>query len=176
MKEKKLLGIVLLILTLTACKSESLEEAIKKDIPFNVERVVYTEKVKDGVVVLYITEQETIEAMAVAFIKKDKKNRWENAGNNHWDYKENPNMTTYMNTFYDYDETGSLENRIPIIYGRIVNDKILTVQVAGETKQYEDAKIITSGGSEYFIKIGDYSMARGLDSAGEVIEEYIQKK
>lgn len=176
MKGKKILGMIVIVATLTACKSKTLEEAIQTEIPFNIERVVYTEKVEEGEIVLYITEQkkeeEPIEAMAAAFMKKSKKSKWENAGNNHWDYDENPNMTVYMNTFYDYDKKGNLENRIPIIYGKVNNENIQAVQVAEGSGEYEEAKLIYSNGSQYFFKLGDYLAAKGTDGKGEVIEEY----
>lgn len=171
--------VLLLVVLLAACKSESLEEAIQKDIPFNVKQVIYTEKVKGGEIILYITEQqvenEPIEALAIALMKEDEKG-WENAGNNHWDYRENPNMTVYLNTFYDYDKRGSLLQRIPVIFGKIHNNSIQTVQVAGQDSQYENAKLIYKDGDRYFIKLGEYRLAKGLNGKREVIESYEKKR
>lgn len=171
--------LLFLVVILTACQSESLEEAIQTEIPFNVARIIYIEKVKDGGIILYITEQKrenkAIEAMAVAFMKM-KDGKWENVGNNHWDYKENPNMTVYINTFYDYDNKGALQNRIPVIFGELVNSSIQSVQVAGENSEYEKAKLLYIDGNKYFIKLGDYVLAEGLNNKREVIEKYEKKK
>lgn len=176
MKGKRVLGLLLLVALLTACKSESLEEALKTDIPFNIKKIIYAEKVEGGEIVLYITEQkketESIEAMAVAFLKKDRKLGWENAGNNHWYYEENPNMTVYMNVFYDYDKKGKLLQKLPVMFGKIENRQIHSIQVAKEEGPLEEAQIIHGDNSRYFFEIGDYLLVKGLNSQGEIVEEY----
>lgn len=171
---------IILVLFLTACtSSETLGEAIQTDIPFNVAKIIYTVKVEDGEVIFYITEQkkenEPINALAVAFMKKEEK-RWVNAGNNHWDYVENPNMTVYLNTFYDYDKKGNLIQRIPVIFGKIINKSIQTVKVAGQDGKFDNAKLIYQDGEQYFIKLGEYHIAEGLNSKREVVERYEKKK
>ncbi|MDQ0157425.1 hypothetical protein [Robertmurraya andreesenii] len=176
MKEKRVFCLLFLLILLTACKSDSLEDAIKTDIPFNMTKIIYAEQVEDGEIILYITEQkketELIEALAVAFLKKDHKSRWENAGNNHWYYQENPNMTVYMNAFYDYDKKGKLLQKLPVIFGKIENGQIHSVQVAKEEGHFEEAQIIYGDNSRYFFKIGDYLLVNGLNSQGEIVEEY----
>lgn len=172
--------LILIVIILTACQSsETLGEAIQSDIPFNVAKVIHTEKVEDGEVILYITEQkkgnEPINGLAVAFMKKEEEG-WYNAGNNHWDYKENPNMTVYLNTFYDYDKKGNLIQKIPVIFGKIENKSIQTVQVARQDGKYENAKLIYQDGEQYFIKLGEYFIAEGLNSKREVVERYEKKK
>lgn len=179
MRGKRVSVLLFLVVLLAACKSESLEEAIKTDVPFNIKKIIYTEKVKNGEIIFYITEQkienEPIEALAVAFMKKDEKG-WENAGNNHWDYRENPNMTVYMNTFYDYDKKGWLIQRIPLVFGRVKNNSIQTVQLTKENSKSEYAKLIYRDGERYFINLGEYFIVEGLDRKREVVERYEKKK
>lgn len=176
MRRKRMVGLLFVACLLTACKPQTLDEAIERDIPFNIVKIIHTEKVENGEIIFYITEQmhesEPIEALAVAFIKKDEKLGWRNVGNNHWDYRENSNMSTYTNTFYVYDKKGNLENRIPLIFGKIENKGIQSVLVAEKDGPFTEAELIHADGVRYFMKIGDYLLAKGLDVQGEIIEEY----
>lgn len=175
MRGKRMVGLLMLVSLLTACTPQSLGEAIQTDIPFNIEKIIHTEKVEDGEIILYITEQKSeseIEAMAVAFMKKDGKSGWENAGNNHWYHDDKPNMTVFVNTFYDYDKKGNLDNRIPVIFGKIKNNQIQSVQITEEKGRMDDAQIIHADGARYYMNIGDYLLVKGLNGQGEVVEEY----
>lgn len=175
MRAKNWCGFVVCLFLLTGCKYDTLEEAIKKDIPFNVASVIHIEKVKDGAVVLYTTEQEQnfhiIETVAVAFVSGNDKNGWENIGNNHWEYEGNQDFSVYTNTFYKYDKKGKLEQKIPVVYGMVQSEAIETIQfqATGKNQKYEDIDIIKKNGKRYFIKLDSYQKSMGITKEGKKI-------
>lgn len=177
MRVAKLFSVVLFILTLTACQSVlTLEEAIEKKIPFNVNEVIHKEEVKDGIIVFYTTKQKNesgpIKALAVAFLKKHKQG-YENAGNNHWYDGEHEHFTKYINTFYDYDQKGKLENKIAVTFGKVINGDIKSIEV--RTKDgYEEAEMFELGEDRYYFKLGNYKTIRGLGKEKDII--FRQKK
>lgn len=155
---------------LSACTAEPMSKVIEKDIPFNVKEVLHEEKVKDGIIILYVTEQKdkrgTFDAVTVAFLKGNDQNGWENAGHNHWEHEENEELTVYTDVFYDYDRNGRIQNRLPVIYGKIENKKIYRVEVFGEQERVDSAQIIKQESGRYYIKVGDYKNARGIENEG----------
>lgn len=173
----RLAVLLFIIMLLAACQYETLEEAIEKDIPFNVQKVVHKENIKDGTIVFYTTKQadgsDHFEALAAAFIKKNNKG-WENAGHNHWKYEKNDQMMVYADTFYIYSSKGKLEARIPFIFGRIYSPDLKTVEAAGEDNKFIPVKTILHEKDRFFYMIGDYSIVRGL--AGDGKEIIRQKK
>ncbi|MFE4522678.1 hypothetical protein ACFRCQ_11070 [Cytobacillus firmus] len=161
---------------LSGCSTATMGQAIDDGIPFNVKEVLHKEKVKDGVILLYLTQQNDgqneVEAMAAAYLKGSDKKGWKNEGHNHWEHYENEHMTVYSDTFYDYDKEGNLENRLPIIFGEIQSGDIKKVEVAGKEEKFEEAAIINKENKRYFFKMGDFHTARGLSADGkEIIKE-----
>lgn len=156
----------MVVLLMSACTAAPMNKVIEEDIPFNVKEVVHTEKVKDGVILLYVTEQKdkrgSFDAVTVAFLKGNDKDGWENAGHNHWEHEENEEITIYTDVFYDYDRNGRLQNRLPVIYGEIINSQIDQVEVFGELEEVDKAHIIQKESGRYYIKVGDYETARGV--------------
>ncbi|MFE8695564.1 hypothetical protein ACFYKT_04225 [Cytobacillus sp. FJAT-53684] len=174
MKQKWIVALLTVVLLLSACRGVPMSQVIEKEIPFNVKEVIHTEKVKDGVILLYVTRQksekkEEIDAVTVAFLKGNDRDGWENAGHNHWDYGEGEQLTIFKNVFYDYNGIGDLENRIPVIYGKIEDSKINIIEVVGN-EGLERANMIEKDSGRYFIKVGDYEFARGLSGNGKGIE------
>ncbi|WP_231734785.1 hypothetical protein [Bacillus sp. FJAT-29937] len=166
MKLKWIASLLFAVLLLTACSGATMDRVIEKDIPFNVKGVVHKEKVKDGAILLYVTKQksngEPVDAATVAFLKGNNRGGWENAGHNHWEHEENGWMTVYKDVFYEYDHKGNMENRLPVIYGKIEHEDIQSVFVFGENGQLENAPIFEKEGERYYIKLGDYETARGI--------------
>lgn len=171
MKGRALILLGVMVMLLGACKYDTLEEAIANDIPFNVKKVLHTEPVGDGMIVFYLTEQKRegapIEAMAVAYMKKDEDSKWKNVGNNHWEFKEGSQLAVYENTFYYYDHKGNLERHIPVVYGSIENSRIKKVEVEVDRERFTDAEMIEE---KYFMNIGDYLVVQGRDHRGVVVE------
>ncbi|MEH7124396.1 hypothetical protein V7122_16210 [Bacillus sp. JJ1532] len=166
MKLKWIASLLFAVLILAACSGSTMDRVIEKDIPFNVKEVIHKEKVKDGIILLYVTKQkiseETIDAVTVAFLKGNDRDGWENAGHNHWEHDENDWMTVYKDVFYEYDHRGILENRLPVIYGKIEHEDIQSVFVFGENGKLENVPIFEKEGGRYYIKLGDYETARGI--------------
>lgn len=175
--KQKLFLLAAAFLMLSGCSTATMGQAIDDGIPFNVKEVLHKEKVKDGVILLYLTqqndEQNEVEAMAAAYLKGSDKKGWKNEGHNHWEYYENEHMTVYKDTFYDYDKEGKLENRLPIIFGEIQSGDIKKVEVAGKEEKFEEAAIIKKENKRYYFKMGDFHTARGLSAEGK---EIIKKK
>lgn len=171
----RVIFIIMTVIMLTACRSATLDEAIKEQIPFNVEQVIHTEIIKDGAIVLYTTNQQnefkSFLALTVAYMKGNNKQGWENVGHNHWEYEENQNMTTHVDEFYDYDEKGKLLKKISVMYGEINNKQIEEIQLYNETQIPTKADIMNINDERYYFKFGKYEMVRGLGTGGEVIEE-----
>lgn len=163
---KLMILIMIGVLLLSACRAVPMNKVIEEDIPFNVQEVIHKEKVKDGVILLYLTHQKNkngeFDAVTVAFLKGNNQDGWENAGHNHWEHEENERITVYTDVFYDYDGKGNLENRLPVIYGKIESEEIELVEVLGKDDMLEMASIIETESGRYYVKIGDYKSARGL--------------
>lgn len=165
-KVKGVIFFIAVILLLPACSVKTMDEAIEGEIPFNVKEVIHQEKVKGGMVLLYLTHQknqrEAFDAVTVAFLKGSDGEGWENAGHNHWDYKKGERLTTYTDAFYIYDHKGKLEYYIPVIFGEIKDKDIQTVEVLGKNNQLVSAQIIEKDSGRYFYKTGEYKAARGI--------------
>lgn len=155
---------------LSACTAEPMSKVIEKDIPFNVKEIIHKEKVKDGVILLYVTEQKDkrgqFDAVTVAFLKGNDQEGWENAGHNHWEHEENEPITVYTDVFYDYDRNGRIQNRLPVIYGKVEDQQIDKVEVFGEIEGVDKARIIQKESGRYYMKVGDYTAARGILNEG----------
>ncbi|MFB6465915.1 hypothetical protein ACE38V_03740 [Cytobacillus sp. Hz8] len=168
--------LICLFFLLTGCKYDTVEEAIKKDIPFNIIEVIHIERVQSGVIVLYTTKQKNhfqpIEALAVAFINGSDKTGWENLGNNHWGYNnEHQDFSIYPNTFYKFDKKGNIKQEIPVVYGVIKNPAIKSVQVLGKERKYEDAQMIEKNKIRYFFRLDTYEKSRGVTEEGKIVSQ-----
>lgn len=174
MNQKWMAVLLTVMLLLTACRAVPMNQVIEEDIPFNVKEVIHTEKVKDGVILLYVTRQknekkEEFDAVTVAFLKGNDRDGWENAGHNHWGYDEDELLTVFKNVFYEYNGNGDLENRIPVIYGKIEDSSINSIEVIGN-EGLERAQMIKKDSGRYFFKVGDYETARGLSGSENEIK------
>ncbi|WP_210365649.1 hypothetical protein [Bacillus sp. REN3] len=171
---------IMCMLLLAGCKYETVEEAIRKDIPFNIKQIIHKEKTKDGWVVFYTTEQKDgrkqFEALAVAYIKGGKKDGWENAGHNHWTYYENDFMILYADAFHIYRKNGKLEERIPVIFGKIANPGVKTIEAAGTDGKFKKIEIIQKGKDRYYYAIGDYKQVRALGADGKELNRQGKKQ
>ncbi|KAB2338971.1 hypothetical protein F7731_02260 [Cytobacillus depressus] len=158
--------LLITILILAACSRATMGEVIEKDIPFNVKEIIHKERVKKGVILLYVTSQKNnqgeFDTVTVAFLKGNDQDGWENAGHNHWEHEEDNLITVYQDVFYDYDHKGHLENRLPVIYGKIESDGIRSVKLYSEDGKLEQAKIIEKKSGRYYMKIGDYAITKGI--------------
>ena len=168
MKQMALLMSVILLLS--ACTARTMNKVIEEDIPFNVNEIIHKEKVKDGVILLYLTHQKSKQgefaALTTAYLKGNDQDGWKNAGHNHWEYEENEELTVYTDVFYDYDRNGHLENRLQVIYGKIENKQITIVEVFGDEERIDHARIIEKESGRYYMKMGDYKKARGGTNGG----------
>lgn len=163
--------ILLICMLLAACKYETLDKAVEKDIPFNIQQIVHMEKLKEGTLVLYTTKQKDgaarVDALAAAFIEGNSKEGWENVGHNHWVYDKNAYLMQYADSFHVYNSEGKLKVKVPVLFGKINSPKITKVEVAGADKKFTEAKIIKKGKDRYYYAIGDYQIARGLAKDGK---------
>ncbi|HAQ06378.1 MAG TPA: hypothetical protein DCR24_02160 [Bacillus bacterium] len=168
------------MLLLSACAYKTAGEAIQNDIPFNIKQIVQKEEVKDGWLVFYTTEQQEgsskFEALAVAYIEGSEKEGWENAGHNHWTYYKNDFMILYSDVFHTYHENGTLDSKIPVIFGKIVNPEIKSVEVAGDDGKFTKIEIIEKEKERYYYAIGEYKQVRALAADGKEIDRQGEKQ
>ncbi|WP_052442264.1 hypothetical protein [Mesobacillus selenatarsenatis] len=172
--------LILCMLVLSACAYKTAGEAIQNDIPFNIKQIVHKEKVEDGWLIFYTTEQKegsnTFEALAAAYIKGSEKEGWENAGHNHWTYYKNDFMILYADTFTTFKEDGTLDTKIPVIFGKVVNPDIKTIEAAGPDGKFSKIEIFEKENERYYYAIGDYKEVRALDAAGKEIDRQGEKQ
>lgn len=168
------------VLLLSACTYKTAEKAIQNDIPFNIKQIVHKEKVKDGWLVFYTTQQKDgtnkFDALAVAYIKGSKKDGWENAGHNHWTYYKNDFMILYADVFHTYQENGKLDNKLPVVFGKIVNPDIRSVEAAGADGKFTKINITEKGNERYYYAIGDYKEVRALGADGKEMDRQGEKQ
>lgn len=168
------------VLLLSACTYKTAEEAIQKDIPFNIKQIVHKEKVKDGWLVFYTTQQKDgankFDALAVAYIKGSNKAGWENAGHNHWTYYKNDYMILYAEVFNTYHENGTVDMKIPVVFGKIVNPDIQTVEAAGADGKFTKINIIKKENERYYYAIGEYKEVRALGADGKEMDRQGDKQ
>lgn len=172
--------IAMCMLLLSACAYKTAGEAIQNDIPFNIKQTVHKEKVKDGWLIFYTTEQKegsnAFDALAVAYIEGSKKEGWENAGHNHWTYYKNDFMILYADVFHTYKENGTLDAKLPVIFGKIVNPAIQSVEAAAADGKFTKVNIIQKENERYYYAIGDYKEVRALGADGKEMDRQGEKQ
>lgn len=159
-------------------KYETLQEAIEKAIPYEVNNVIHKE-IYDGVtIIMYTTDPDkeelplaNYEALAVAFFTGNDKDGWENIGHHGWTHYENENLTVYIEPLRDFKDTGETIHEFYVVFGEINNPEIVRVETKSpEEKNFEEAKILTKYGRYYF-KIGRETTVRGLSEDGVVLDQ-----
>jgi hypothetical protein len=172
--------IAMCMIVLSACAYKTAGEAIQNDIPFNIKQIVHKEEVKDGWLIFYTTEQKegsnTFEALAVAYIKGSEKEGWENVGHNHWTYYKNDFMILYVDTFHTYNTNGKLDTKVPVIFGKIINPDIKTIEAAGADGKFIKIEIFEKENERYYYAIGDYKEVRALNGDGKEIDRQGEKQ
>lgn len=160
-------------------KYDTLEEALRKGVPYQIKDVIHTDKVNEMTIVMYITEPDKEEfplanfnALAVAFFNGNNQEGWDHVGPNGWDHTENDNMTVYFEYHRDHDREGNLKNDIFVVYGEINNPIIDTVETRGHNEaNFNTAKIINKNGKRYYYTTGRELIVRGLTKDGEIIDQ-----
>lgn len=168
------------LLLLSACTYQTAEEAIQNDIPFNIKQIVHKEKVDGGWLVFYTTEQKDgakkAEALAVAYISGNKEEGWENKGHNHWTYYKNDYMILYADVFHTYRENGELDERIPVLFGKILNPDIKSIEAAGTDGKFTKLEITEKNQQRFYYAIGDYTEVKALGADGKELDRQGDKK
>ena len=178
-RNKLPLIVVLVILILTSgcsLRYKTLDEAIEKDIPYEVKEILHIESLTDHAIVLYLTPVDLptvsgVDTHAVAFIYGSDEKGGKNEGPNGWHYYQNNDMTLYIETAaYSYSENTSNE-RLQVVFGQIHNKDIKNVKVAGLDNFFVDADIIERLSGRYYFKVGKYQIVQGLSENGEVLHQ-----
>ena len=173
-----LLMIVSLGILLAGCGYETLDEAIAKDLPYEVEDVLLIKEINGVSIVLYTTlpDQEEMPhingpVLARAYFKKNDRGKWENTGGNGWEHLENNQFTVYNDFYTETDQNGNEVIDIPTITGEINNLEITSIETLslGE-KVYKKATIVDKGGLRYYLAVGRINAVKGLSEDGKVID------
>lgn len=175
------IGLVILIILVVSVrmstadrKYATLEEAIYEAIPYKVEDVIYITEHDTITIVMYQTiptgpQFQGQEVEAVAFFKGNDADGWENVGFHGWTHYENENMTVYIEPFRQSDQTGNQLHEFYVVFGKVNNPEITTVQTMNG-EQFQDAKMVQHDGKLYYFQIGRNRIVRGLNENGEVID------
>ena len=159
-------------------KFESLEEAIEKGIPYEVNHIIHTERYDDVTIVMYTTNPDkkelptaNFEALALAFFKGSNQEGWENVGHHGWTHYENENLTVYIEPLRDHDHIGNTLHEFYVVFGEVNNAEIVKVETSSkEEENFKEAKMITTNGNRYYFQIGTEPIVRGLSKNGTVID------
>ncbi|MDW7649757.1 MAG: hypothetical protein SCK29_01285 [Bacillota bacterium] len=173
---------LLFLLAQGSCKLNSryktLDEAIAKDMPYEVKEIIHIEKLPDHAIVLYRTPVELpnvsgVDTIAVAFMYGNDEIGWKNDGPKGWSHYENNDMTLFIETAaYSYEyEDDEVRDRIQVVFGQMHNTDIKKVKVAGTDKDYVDTDIIQTVSGRYYFKVGKYQIVQGLSEDGEVLHQ-----
>lgn len=159
-------------------KYDSFEEVLEKGIPYKVKNVIHTQNVDGVTVVMYTTEPDRerfpfadFDALAVAFLKGNDEDGWENIGPNGWEHYEHDNMTVYTKGVHSYDRQENVRHEFYVVFGEINNSEITKIET--KTKQeetFEPATIIMNEGKRYYFQVGPEDNVRGLSKDGKVID------
>nr|WP_263323448.1 hypothetical protein [Neobacillus sp. Marseille-Q6967] len=179
-KNRIILLVISFMFLLTGCKYSTLDEAIKKGIPYKVHEVVHIQKEKGVTAVLYTaipdkkeTPHITEPVLGVAFFKGNDEEGWENVGPNGWTHMEGEPFTMYQDFYREFDEDGNQTLELHVIFGEITNREVTRIQTLerGSEDQYKDAAVVDADSGRYYLTFGRTSGIRGLSEAGEVIHQ-----
>ncbi|SEN84691.1 hypothetical protein SAMN05192533_1234 [Mesobacillus persicus] len=173
-----LLMIVSLGILLAGCGYKTLDEAIAKDLPYEVEDVLLVKEINGVSIVLYTTipDQEEMPhikgaVLARAYFKKNERGKWENTGGNGWEHQENNQFTVYHDYYTETDHNGTEVINIPTIIGEINNLEITRIETLslGE-EEYKQATVVEKDGRRYYLAIGQINAVKGLSEDGKVVD------
>ena len=85
-------------------------------------------------------------------------------------------MILYSDVFHTYKENGELENKIPVIFGKIVNPDVQAIEAAGEDGKFEKIDIIKKGNDRYYYSIGNYDEVRAIGPDGKEMDRQGEKQ
>lgn len=166
--------LIIILSVLIGCntKYDTLDQAIKEEVSYNIEDVIYVENVQnDRNVVLFLTQPKDrpFKALGTALFVGRDNSKWEYvSGSGQWEYSSNENLEVYYRT-YSLDDNVS---KIELTYGRINNQDIESLQVANEDKEYTEVNIIETTTGRYFLKLGDYQYIRSFAEDAQIISTY----
>lgn len=153
---------------LLGCKSQSLEDAISKSIPYPVSSILHIEEIPDGAIVFYLSPKDDYHLMGVAFYKGNDERGWENIGPLDLGdyYAEQISLNGKTVDFYPEDP---FNDRLIVIFGQINDPEIKKVKVGRANVEFVEANILESPEGRFYFKIGNYNIIQGLNTDGEVV-------
>lgn len=153
------------LLFTTGCKPKSIDTAIEKLIPYDVNNVIKKVEIKnDLVLVFYILKTEIEQGndiiqlddvLNIAIFKGDSETGWEFLGEKGWSNYNHPDMEVYDAVIFYKD--GQEDKNIAVTYGRVYNLDIVEIEVGNEETFYSKANLFKEDGIRYFYKIYNIS-------------------
>lgn len=146
---------------ITGCKPKSIDTAIEKLIPYDVNNVIKKIEIEDDLVLVFYTLKSEVEqgslvkqledVLNIAIFKGSSEDGWEFLGENGWSNYNHPEMEVYDDvTFY---RDGQEEKDIAVMYGRVYNPNIVKVEVGNEETNYKTANLFEVDRIRYFYRI-----------------------
>jgi hypothetical protein len=153
-------------------KYDTLNQAIKEEVSYNIIDVIHVEEVHNNEsVALFLTKPKDrrFKALGTAFFIGSDNNKWEYApGSAQWEYSSDENLEVYYRTYHLSDN----ESKVKLTYGRINNQDIESIEVANEDKEYIEVDIIETTTGRYFLNLGDYPYIRSFAEDGQIISTH----
>lgn len=148
-------------IVITGCKPKSIDTAIEKLIPYDVNSVIKKIEIEDDLVLVFYTLKSEVEqgsllkqledVLSIAIFKGNSEDGWEFLGENGWSNYNHPEMEVYDDrTFY---KDGQEEIDIGVMYGRVYNPDIVKVEVGNEETNYKTANLFEVDRIRYFYRI-----------------------
>lgn len=154
-------------------KYDSLDEAIEKGIPYDVNSIIHIQEAHGTTAVMFAAKPDEegfphadFEGLGAVFFEGSDEEGWEKVGGNSWTHSENNMFTFYNESFLKEHES------VFVVFGKITNPDILTIETkAKKDTSFDEAEIINKNGQRYYFQVGRESIVRGLSRSGDVIYE-----
>ncbi|MCT2536235.1 hypothetical protein NC661_13630 [Aquibacillus koreensis] len=150
-----------IVLVLTGCKPKSIDTAIEKYVPYDVNKVIKKIEITDNLVLVFYTLKAEVEqgnkmqklddVLNIAIFKGNSEDGWEFLGENGWSNYNHSEMEVYDDTIFYKDEQ-EVKN-VAVMYGRVYNPDIIRVEVGNEETNYTKANLFEIDGIRYFYRI-----------------------
>lgn len=149
---KQVSRILLLVLLLTGCKFETMQEAIEDDLDYKLSDIIHVVDLEDDKKLVFFTfdvvEKNYYGILNVALVEGNNESGWELLG------RRNPPLEVQRDMLTKDEQiiykVKNKEDSVYVIYGNIINPDIATIEVGNEQTKYVEANIINYGINQRF--------------------------
>ncbi|MFM1652118.1 hypothetical protein ACI7RC_08445 [Brevibacillus sp. B_LB10_24] len=145
----------------TACKPKTIEQAMERDVPFQVNKLIKQIQLEGNKRLVFYTLNAEVnygdigrkidDILNAAIFKGNPEEGWEFLGAKGWNHYTDDDMEVYDSTIH-YQENQETKD-IAVMFGRIHNPDIATVDVGNEETGYIQANLFEADGIRYFYRV-----------------------